>query len=66
MWWCFLWVWRKYSGSEKIKFAIENNLVYTAGNDYHYDNCLNHGDLLELSIEGKPLEKFIERVFKES
>ena len=49
-----------------IKFAIENNLVYTAGNDYHYDNCLNHGDLLELSIEGKPLEKFIERVFKES
>ena len=49
-----------------IKFANENNLVYTAGNDYHYDNCLNHGDLLELSIEGKPLEKFIERVFKEN
>ena len=46
------------------KYAQENNLIITAGNDFHYEGCLNHGNLLELSIEGKELEKFIEKVLE--
>lgn len=51
--------------TEKFKqFALENDLIVTCGNDFHYEGCLNHGNLLELSLEGKELEEFINKVYE--
>lgn len=53
----------KKQTKEYIKFCIDNNLIYTAGNDFHYFNCPDHGDLLELSLEGEALERFLNKVY---
>ena len=47
-----------------LNYAKEHGLVVTAGNDFHYEGCLNHGSLLELSLEGQELDDFINRVYK--
>lgn len=52
----------KKQTEEYIKFCLENNLVYTAGNDFHYFNCPDHGNLLQLSLEGEELERFLNKV----
>jgi len=43
-------------------FCNEKGLVYTAGTDFHYFNCNNHGDLLSLSLDGEELERFLDKV----
>ncbi len=48
---------------EYIKFCLDNDLVYTAGNDFHYFNCPDHGDLLQLSLDGEALERFLNKVY---
>ena len=53
----------KKQTKEYIRFCLDNNLVYTAGNDFHYFNCPDHGDLLELSLDGEPLEIFLNKVY---
>lgn len=47
---------------EYIEYCNENNLIYTAGNDFHYFKCPDHGDLLELSLEDDALERFLNKV----
>lgn len=41
------------------KIAKENNLFITAGNDFHSFNDPSHGDLLQVSLTGEDLLKFI-------
>lgn len=48
---------------QKFKdIAINNNMLITAGNDFHYFGDLMHADLLTKKLEGKDLEKFIRKI----
>lgn len=42
------------------RFVKNNNLLFTAGSDFHYVNDMGHGDCGECTIDGKDLEKFLE------
>ena len=42
------------------RFTKNNNLLFTAGSDFHYVNDMGHGDCGECTIDGKDLEKFLE------
>ena len=53
----------KRQTKEYKQFCLDNNLVYTAGNDFHFFNCPDHGDLLELSLDGEELERFLNKVY---
>lgn len=53
----------KKQTKEYIKYCLNNKLVYSAGNDFHFFNCPDHGDLLELSLEGEALQKFLNKVY---
>lgn len=44
------------------KICLENKLVFTAGTDFHYFDCDNHGNLLSLFIEDGDLDKFLQKV----
>ena len=46
-----------------IKLAQERNLIYTAGSDYHgIPNDTSHGDIGDRLLEGKPLERFLQKL----
>ena len=53
---------REEQTKELIDFCNEKGIVYTAGTDFHYFNCNNHGDLLDVCLEGEALERFIKKV----
>lgn len=47
------------------RFAINNNLLFTAGSDFHQINDLNHGDVGQCTIDGEDLKKFLEVLYDE-
>lgn len=51
-------------GEEKIykEIALNNNLFFTAGTDFHCFNDKSHGDLLTLGLFDEDLEKFIRKI----
>ncbi len=47
------------------RFTKNNNLLFTAGSDFHYINDSGHGEVGECTIDGKDLEKFLEVLYDE-
>lgn len=47
---------------EFIQYAKDNNLLVTAGTDYHSDNDGKHANLGDIYLEGELLEKFLAKV----
>ncbi len=45
------------------RFTKNNNLLFTAGSDFHYPNDLGHGEVGQCTIDGKDLEKFLEVLY---
>lgn len=46
-----------------IRLCQKNNLIWTAGSDFHYDCRIDkerHGDIGSASLEGKDLERFMD------
>lgn len=47
------------------RFAKNNNLLFTAGSDFHQQYDLHHGDVGQCTIDGDDLKKFLEVLYDE-